>query len=142
MTVEELTGTWKLVSFDLKTKTGEAYPLYGKTPDGYLIYDKNGIMSGMMSKHDRPKISTDDLMHLPEKDKQILSDGFYAYSGKYEIQENKILHHVEVSFVPNLVGTVEVRFYEFSQNQLTLTTPPTVMNNMEFYFCIVWVKVE
>ena len=26
MTVEELTGTWKLVSFDLKTKTGEAYP--------------------------------------------------------------------------------------------------------------------
>ncbi len=141
MKIDELIGTWKLCSYELKSKDGECYYLYGNNPKGYLLYDKNGYMSGMISKSDRIPISTGDIHLLSEDEKLSLTDGFYAYSGKYELLKDKILHKIEVSFIPNLVSTIEERYFEIVNNKMILSTPPVMIKGKEFTFYITWEKI-
>ncbi len=141
MKIDELIGTWKLCSYELKSKDGECYYLYGNNPKGYLLYDKNGYMSGMISKSDRTPISRGDIHLLPVDEKLSLTDGFYAYSGKYELLKDKILHKIEVSFIPNLVSTIEERYFEIVNNKMILSTPPVMIKGKEFTFYITWEKI-
>lgn len=138
---EELIGTWRLKSYELKSIDGDCYYPYGSNPKGYLLYNKNGYMSGMISKSDRPHLSKNDIRKLPEKEKSSLSEGFYAYSGKYELQKSKILHKIEVSFIPNLVGTTEERYFQILDNKMILSIPPVIINGKEFILYITWEKM-
>jgi hypothetical protein len=136
-----ITGVWKLCSFEFKSKDGTVFSPYGKDPKGFLIYDNNGYMSGMMSKSDRPNLSSEAINKIPEGEKSQLSDGFIAYSGKYEILKHKIIHHVEVSFIPNWIGMPLDRFYEFQDGKLILSMPPMSFNGKEYTGYIGWEKV-
>ena len=138
---DELIGAWRLCTFEFKSKEGDCYYPYGKNPKGYLIYDSQGYMSGMMSKADRPLLSTSDLRVLPENEKILLADGFTAYSGKYELLSDRILHKIEVSLVQNYVGTIEERFYRLDHQQMILTTSPILINGKEYSYFIVWEKM-
>ncbi len=50
--------------------------------------------------------------------------GVVAYAGRYDLQDGKVRHHIEVSFFPDLVGRTVVRTPSFQGNRLTLTTDP------------------
>jgi hypothetical protein len=45
---------------------------------------------------------------------------FVSYAGPYEIRDDKVIHHAEVSLFPEWAGTDLIRTYEFSGNQLYL----------------------
>jgi len=137
----EITGTWRLKSFELKSEEETSIQPLGENPKGFLIYDKSGYMSGMMSRSDRPNLSTENLTNIPENEKLTLSEGFIGYSGKYEILTDKIIHHVEMSFIPNWIGKPLNRFYTFNNNDLILSTPPEDFNGKEFVYYIVWEKL-
>lgn len=137
----KLIGTWKLKSFELKSKEGDIFHPLGDNPKGFLIYDKSGHMSGMMSKTDRPNLSSANLSEIKEKEKSSLADGFIGYAGKYEVLENKIIHNVEMSFIPNWIGNPLDRFYRFENDTLVLTTPPEDINGKKFVYYINWEKL-
>ena len=48
---------------------------------------------------------------------------FFAYAGTYSVRHYQVVYHVEISSVPNWVGTDLVRTSKASGNTLTLTTP-------------------
>jgi len=98
-------------------------------------------MSGMMSKSDRPNLSSANLSEIKEKEKSSLADGFIGYAGKYEVLENKIIHNVEMSFIPNWIGNPLNRFYRFENDELVLTTPPEDINGKMFVYYINWEKL-
>lgn len=104
---EELIGTWKLRSCEYKGKNGTFHP-FGQEPLGYLIYDKSGYMSGIITRKDRNNAT---------------SGAYNGYSGKFEVLEGKIVHHIEVSYHPDWTGRSLDRFYKLDGNTLTLTTP-------------------
>ena len=58
------------------------------------------------------------------KPRLISSSGFdkLAYSGKYGIIGNKVIHYVDVSSHPNVLSGDEERFFEFTGDRLTLST--------------------
>lgn len=136
-----ITGTWKLKSFELKSKEGDIFYPLGENPEGFLIYDKSGHMSGMMSRSDRPNLSSENLTQIKDDEKLSLANGFIGYSGKYEVLDDKIIHNVEMSFIPNWVGKPLDRYYEFQNDDLILSTPPEILNGKEFIYYLLWGKL-
>ncbi len=136
----EITGTWKLKSFESRSKDGDVFYPFGENPEGFLIYDESGYMSGMISRADRHNLSV-NAANMGENEKSSLSEGFIGYSGKYEILDDKIVHHVEMSFIPNWIGKPLDRFYSFENDYLVLKTPPEVFNNKKFVHYIIWEKL-
>ncbi|MGZ7044074.1 MAG: lipocalin-like domain-containing protein [Methanobacterium sp.] len=139
--MESVIGTWRLKSFKQRFEEGDLMLPFGENPEGILIYDKDGYMSVIISKSDRKDLSIEDLTDFKEEEKISLSDNFIAYSGTYEISDGKIIHHVEISFIPNWVGNPLERFYNFENGKLILTTPPEATSGKKFVNEIIWEKL-
>jgi len=141
---EKFIGSWKLVSSEFRRSDGEVnYPL-GRDAVGLLMYDATGHMSAQLMRSNRPKFASDD--HLKATPAEIKSafEGYIAYHGTYEVNEEEgtVIHHVEGSPVPNWVGAPLKRFFEFSGNRLTLSTPPIPMGGKQVVGLLVWERAE
>ncbi|WP_424102388.1 lipocalin-like domain-containing protein [Moorena producens] len=109
-------GTWKLIELKSVDKEQKiSYP-YGKNPVGHIIYTKEGYMSAsiMMSNRLNLGLSMEEIQNGRNVSKlQLITNilkyikatfryfmaarNYVSYSGKYEIRDNKVIHHVEVS---------------------------------------------
>lgn len=126
MESEQLVGTWKPVSFELRSSSGEVTYPYGRDPFGMLIYDSTGNMSVLLMRRDRPEFASNDPLGGTPDEIKAAFEGFAAYGGTYEVNEEKgtVTHPVECSWFPNWAGADQVRFFELSGDQLLLTSPP------------------
>lgn len=142
MSKELVAGAWSLVSFHYQAEDGTTFYPYGREARGIIIYEPGGYMSATIVRSDRPLLSSQDYANLPDAEKITLSRGFLAYSGKYEVLPEKILHHVEISYFPNWTGTVLERFYSFENGDLVLSTPPETLRGKDFRAYLVWRKKQ
>ena len=123
MAQNQFVGTWRLVSFELKDVNGEVSYPYGKDTIGYLMYAEDGYMSVVIMAPNRPNFSSEDFFEGSTQEKANAMETYISYCGSYEIKDEKVIHHVKTSLFPNLVGTDQERFFEFTENYLSLTTP-------------------
>ncbi len=140
MSQDLIIGTWRLVSFEYKAEDETSFFPYGKDANGIIYYDKEGYMSAIISRTDRPSLSAEDYIKISDNEKIELSKGFMAYSGKYEILTDKIVHYVEISYIPNWIGTTLDRFYTFKNGHLILSTPPVNLRGKQFVGYVTWAK--
>jgi hypothetical protein len=133
-------GSWKLIKFEMKTNDNISYP-YGENPLGYLIYSENGFMAVLISKDNRNNISAENITKISEEEKIQLADGFIGYIGKYEVLNNKIVHHVKLSFIPNWMGMPLERFCEFYKGNLILETPSEEIDGSIYASRLIWKKL-
>lgn len=116
-------GVWRLVSWQLIGPDGHASEPFGPTPRGLLTYTADGHMSVVMSVPDRPVLPSDPAARtLPQK--AAAYDRSHAYAGRYTLGEGQVIHHVQVSSMPNYEGADQVRQFELAGDRLTLNTPP------------------
>jgi hypothetical protein len=134
-------GTWKLVSFEMRSDDQVTYP-WGKDPVGLLMYNDEGYMSVAIMASNRRRFSTMDFTKVATEEVAAAADNYDAYCGKYEVTKNKVTHLVEVAFVPNRVGEKEERFYEFEGDKLTLITPPMTYGGKQVKFYATWKRVK
>jgi hypothetical protein len=123
MSTRQFWGTWRLQSFEVRT-SGEAvsYP-YGRDAKGYLIYTEDGYMAVAVMKANRPNFDSADMLSASPDQKRLAFDTFACYCGTYEVRENKVIHHVQVSLFPDWSGSDQERFFKFSADQLVLSAP-------------------
>ncbi len=123
MSTRQFWGTWRLQSFEVRT-SGEdvSYP-YGRDAKGYLIYTQHGYMAVAVMKANRANFDSADMLSASLDEKHVAFDTFASYCGTYEVRENKVIHHVQVSLFPNWSGSDQERFFKFSADQLVLSTP-------------------
>jgi len=137
---EQLVGSWRLVSYETHSPSGEVSAIYGPSPVGRLMYDQYGRMSvHVMDSRRRRFASNDRLMHTPEELKQAF-DGYFGYFGMYTVDEaaNTVTHHITGASFPNFVGTDQKRFFVLSGNRLELKTPPMLRGGTDVTFHLVW----
>src|SRR5215470_15883285 len=111
-------GNWKLVSWVTEElTTGKKEPLLGEHPKGYLIYTPQGRMMALIVHETRspPKV---------DEDRINLHKYMVAYSGRYTVEGDKVVHHVDVSWNEAFTGTDQVRFVKVEGDRLTITTAP------------------
>ena len=101
---ERLIGCWRLVGFDVyATEGAEADHPLGDNPAGTILYTPDGYMSAQLA---RPG---------PYEGGDEPNAYYIAYSGPYDVDEQAgtVAHHVQVSVIPNWLGTTQVRRVEF-----------------------------
>jgi hypothetical protein len=91
----------------------------------------------------RSKFASDDPKGGTEEEIKDAFEGMHAYCGTYEIDENKgtVTHYTQGDKFPNWERTEQLRFFNFSGDQLTLNTPPIMVWDKEWIFSLVWKRM-
>jgi hypothetical protein len=118
-----LVGTWKLVSATETTKKGQVRETNGHNPAGFLTYTADGRVMAITTNGGRKPLSTSDYTTAPIEERAEAFATVAAYAGRYTLDGNKVIHHIEVSSIPNAVNTDQVRLItNLRGNSLTLRT--------------------
>ena len=131
-------GTWRLVSYEARAADGAvSYPL-GRDAIGYITYTDDGRMSVAMMSAGRTGYASSDLRGGTVEEKLAAAETYISYCGSYEVQGDVVVHHVEVAFFPNRVGTSQRRTFEISGDTLRLSTPPMLIAGVEQTGHLLW----
>ena len=134
-------GTWRLVSCELRSVDGQISYLFGQDTVGYIMYNEDGYMSVAIMGTKRPKFVSGDIRGGSTEEKVAAADTYLSYCGRYELQRDKVIHHIEVSLFPNWVGVDQERIYEFDRDRLLLSTPPFLVSDMQQTAHLIWERV-
>jgi len=119
----DVVGTWKLVSATETTKTGEVRETNGHNPAGLLTYTADGRVMAITTNGGRKPLSTPDYTTAPIEERAEAFATVAAYAGRYTLDGNKVIHHIEICSIPNAVNTDQVRLItNLRGNSLTLRT--------------------
>ncbi|OGA49166.1 MAG: hypothetical protein A3G25_13405 [Betaproteobacteria bacterium RIFCSPLOWO2_12_FULL_63_13] len=123
---EDLIGVYAGRGQDHLAKDGTVVQLQKPAgPDqARIAYTKEGMVIVVSTPAGRPKVDAGIPDHATVDEKARMADGVVAYAGRYEIKGDAVIHHIDVSFFPNLVGSANVRIPTFQGKLLTLTTEP------------------
>ncbi len=138
-----LVGTWRLVSFAQRARSGEiVYPL-GRSPQGMLVYTAGGHMSvQVMQPGRRPFASSDSRSGTPEESLEAVR-GYVAYCGTYRVDDaaGQIIHEPDCSLFPHWIGVALPRHFRLDGDQLALSAAP-LSPDPEPPTGLVWQRVE
>jgi hypothetical protein len=136
-----LVGWWELKTYT-RWKGDVADHPYGEKPQGVLIYNCAGRMSVQFMKPGRPHFASGDRWQGTADELKAGFEGFFSYYGRYEVHADNsvVFHHVEGGLLPNWIGVAQKRHYRLEGKQLTLSTPPIVVGEMECKTVLLWEK--
>jgi len=139
-----LVGTWKLVSWESRSSTGEVSHPMGERPIGLLTYDSKGRVSTQLMQPGRTVFKSGDRLRGTPDEVNAAFEGFVAYFGTYTFDEKQgtVIHHIEASTFPNDVGTDLRRFVTVSERRLTLRTPQRILGGTTGTGTLVWERVD
>ena len=105
-----------MVYEDAQTK--ELTPVLGEHPRGYQIATPEGRWLALVTADGRPVPKTDE-----DRAKALRS--MIAYSGRYRVEDGKVITKVEVAWNEAWVGGEQVRFLRFEgDDMLHIESPP------------------
>jgi len=138
---QSFVGTWRLRSLQHNTEDGQIRYPFGEDAQGYIMYSPDGYMAVAIMNPHRPRYASEDIRGGTTSEKEAAADSYVSYCGKYKVQGDRVIHHVEVSFFPNFVGQSIVRYFKLQGNLLTLTTPPFLFEGRQETGKLVWERV-
>jgi hypothetical protein len=142
MTNDKLVGTWKLVSASSTTSTGERSEApYGSGPAGVLTYGGDGRMTSLISYGGRKPLSFGGGTRSPQEEQAEAFNTFLAYAGRYTLNEDQVIHHVEISSIQNYVNRDLARSIKFEGDRITLITPPMTVNGKIQTIELIWQRL-
>jgi hypothetical protein len=142
MSTNPFVGTWRLLSLETRTSGEEVgYPL-GKDAVGYLIYSQEGFMAASVMRAGRANFASADSLAASAEEKLTAFETYSSYCGTYEVKGDKVIHHIELSLFRNWSGRDQERFFEFSDDRLTLRTPPMSVGGVERTLQANWQRVR
>jgi Lipocalin-like domain len=116
---DRLLGFWRLVSFQRRFEdTGEVIDVYGPGPRGAIVFGA-GRMAVVIAASGR----------APPEDEAGMASAFrgmMAYTGRYTVEQDRIVTEVGAAWHPAWEDTRQPRFFALEGDRLTLTTPVQV----------------
>jgi hypothetical protein len=140
--VEQLYGTWRLVSWIREVVgTGERSEIFGKAPYGFLTYGRDGRMSAMIVRENRPKPL--NYAKLTDQERIALFTSTIAYGGTFTVEGSRVVHHVDISWNEAWTDTIQVRHFHIDGRTLTIRTDPAAspIDGQQATAMLIWEKV-
>jgi hypothetical protein len=121
---QRLVRRWRLVQWRTVAEEAELveYP-FGEHPRGTLVYGGDGWVTVQIVAANRPRFAVDDPLGGPVEEHTAAYATCLAYSGRYEVRDDRVVHKIEISLYPNWEGQEQVRLFDLSEDTLVLRTP-------------------
>jgi Lipocalin-like domain len=114
----DLVGTWRLKSaYFLAEGTGERLDVLGAEPFGYAVFEPGGRLVVIITSSGRTRATSD-------ADMAALYKSMVAYTGRWSIDGEKLITHVDGAWDPSWVGTEQVRHVAGDGRTLSARTAP------------------
>jgi len=130
-----IVGSWKLVSVVYENQETKARtPVLGEHPRGRQIATADGLWLALVTAEGRPVPKTE------EERAQALRT-MIAYTGRYRIEDGKVITKVEAAWNEAWVGGEQTRFVRFEGDRLFIESPPMPhpnRNNEVVRVIVVW----
>ena len=127
--MQSLIGTWELIEWTFTVDDSRPTRPWGGNPAGRLMYTEDGRMSASLMSVGRPYAPTRTLSAAPIDIRAAAAAGYLSYTGSYSMDGNDVLHHIDLSLMPNWVGQTERRHIAWAPSEngydLVLSTPAT-----------------
>ena len=132
---QKIVGTWKLVSVVYEDQESKARtPVYSEHPRGRQIATADGLWLALVTAEGRSVPKTD------EERAQALRT-MIAYTGRYRVEDGKVITKVEAAWNEAWVGGEQVRFIRFEGDRLFIESPPMPhpnVNNKMVKVVVIW----
>jgi hypothetical protein len=130
-----IVGTWKLVSVVYEDQTTkERTPVLGEHPRGRQIATADGRWLALVTAENRP-VPTNDAERARALQTMI------SYTGRYRIEDGKVITKVEAAWNEAWVGGEQTRFIRFEGDRLFIESPPMPhpnVNNKVVKVVVIW----
>ena len=138
MNEKNLVGTYKLVSWENRHESGEtSYPL-GADAQGYIHYADDGYMFVHVMAAKR-KVYSDGALFGGETSEIVEgANSHISYCGTYRIENNDVVHSVQISSFPNWVSTEQRRHFEFQNGNLSLSVQGVKIGDEHVSAYLIW----
>ncbi|HLG86542.1 MAG TPA: lipocalin-like domain-containing protein [Alphaproteobacteria bacterium] len=140
--VAKFLGTWRLVSWTIPDEGGVPRHPLGSDAKGLLSYAPDGYMFAALMASGRPRFLGGDPLGGTAEECRAATHGYHTYCGRYRLEKDAVVHTVELSLFPNLIGQEQVRYYRFDGDRLLLSTPPLLRNGLSGVAQLVWERVR
>ena len=115
---EKIVGVWKLVSVVYEDQTTkERTPVLGERPRGSQIATADGRWLALVTAENRV---------IPKNDAERARalQTMIAYTGRYRVEDGKVITKVEAAWNEAWVGGEQTRFIRFEGDRLFIESPP------------------
>jgi hypothetical protein len=118
----DLHGTWKMISQSQKVvDSGEVRAGRGKAPRGYVTFDPDGRMMGVILNEKRPK--PESVAKMTDQQRIELFNTMNAYAGTYKLEGNKLTYRFELTH-NEVPARASVREIKIDGRKLTMVNEP------------------
>jgi len=132
MSIEQLTGAWRLRAFEFTDADGGLFYPLGENPGGTLVVTPDGHVVFSFCAGGRASFASDDVFLGTDEERAAAATGYVSFGGPGEVSHDAITVQVEYSLFPNWVGSTQTRLYELDGDQLTLgTAGPRLFGGVE-----------
>jgi hypothetical protein len=134
---QKIVGTWTLVSVVYEDQgTKELTPVLGEKPRGRQIATADGRWLALVTAENRPVPKTDE-------DRARALTSMIAYTGRYRVEDGKVVTKVEAAWNEAWVGGEQTRFIRFEGDRLFIESPPMPhpnVNNKVVKVIVIWIR--
>ena len=121
----DLIGTWSLTGFEI-TFEDDRPPIQalGEGALGLLVYAADGHVMAVLSEPGRASLGVGGLEtahRATDAAKARAFDSYMSYAGRYRIEGDEIVHTVEMSLTPDVIGLEQRRQIRLDGDTLTLS---------------------
>ena len=137
-----IVGVWRLTKFiSEETETKEISTPFGEEPSGHMVFTAGGHVMALGVGSGRRPLSAS---HPTDAERAELFKTLFAYSGRYRIEGETIVHDVEASWNEGWTGTAQVRMAKVDGNTLAVRTAPfrSPQTGQEVVATAYWERVE
>jgi hypothetical protein len=105
---------------------------------GFLTYTAEGRVTALISHGERESLAFGG---GTQEEQAEAFKTFLAYAGRYKLSGDQVIHHVEISSIPNYVDKDLVRRVKFEGDRIVLVTPPTRLNGKLQTVELIWQRL-
>ena len=142
-TVEQLLGTWQLVSIEdtIAGKAGPAVDL-GAHPAGFLMYAPDGHMCATLV--DGGRAAWKDATNPTDAEKIAYYESFIAYAGTFRLdaEMSVVYHYPTIAWSPAFVGTTQARPVRLEGDKLIITVTGSLGDPKMEKRVLVWQRAK
>ncbi len=109
ITQKDIEGLWDLLSMEQRYDDGRVIYPFGRSVEGRIYYGADKSMFCAIQKRGRTPFITGKQWTADDTEKARAYNDYLTYCGRYEMDGDTAIHHIEISLYPDWIGNQQVR---------------------------------